>query len=392
MCCSFRMKPRSPRAHAWTSCLLAAASLFVACRSEQKAPAAAASASASSAPTLPPEVDPELLGRLREIASSCSADLALGLVTCPGGENRRLAREFTSEKRARPAAVATLAHTVASTEAPLQTASANLLNHAFRAPWGNDLEPGVVDATAARALLTAALAAPLPIARQAVPGAVHAALLARLDEEVFLLLNGTRETELSALGYRYVMTHGRLRAFPYVQRLAAEANPALALAALEAPRNMFGWSEPEAAAICPWAESLLEEKRSGVEAGAAELLANCSGKHVDLLLKRGERLLEGGKLGHAELGPYRSLCSESARREPNRVSKQQCERSRKLLTNVVASKRLEGPVRGAALQALAYQWPDAQTLRLARSLLGAEEPKLAEQAERAVKRLEKPAP
>ena len=124
------------------------------------------------------------------------------------------------------------------------------MNGAFRSPWGSDLKPGAVPATEAKALLAAALKAPKAVARQAVPGAVLAATLAGQTDDLFAALDGADETELRPLGYRYVMTHGRLTVFGKVQQLVKGTNSALSFAALEAPHNMYGWTQTEKAALC----------------------------------------------------------------------------------------------------------------------------------------------
>lgn len=358
-----------------------------ACQRKEKAPAPVASAS-SVAKALPPRVDDELLGLLKTISTACTIDPAEGSVTCAQGENRRLTTLFASGKRKRPAAIATLAFALTDASPALQTAAANLLNTAFRAPWTDDVTVGAVDAADARALLQAALAAPKPLARQAVPGAVNAAFLAGIGDEVFTVLDKSDPAELRPLGYRYVMTHGRMAAFAKVQELAKDPNPAVSLAVLEAPRNMFSWTEPEKAAICPWAAELSKDTRPAVATRAAGLLGSCSGEFVDLLLDRGEKSLKAGELKAGDLSPYRDLCSPASKRHLAPASEAQCERNRKLLTGIIAAKKLESQTRGLALVSLAYQWPDDKTLTLARSLQKNADKELVERANSTVKRLE----
>lgn len=357
-----------------------------ACQRQEKAPAPVASA--SSAPkTLRPGVNDELLAELRNIGGACKVEPAEGSVTCAQGENRKLTTMFSSNERKRPAAIATLAFALADPNPALRTVAANVLNTAFRAPW-NDENAGAVDAGDARALLTAALAAPKPLARQAVPAAVNAGFLAGIGEEVLAALDKADPAELRPLGYRYVMTHGRLAAFGKVQELVNDPNPAVSLAVLEAPRNMFAWSEAEQAAICPWAATLLKDPRPAVTARAAGVLGSCTGEFVDLLLERGEKSLKAGAFKAAEISPYRELCSSASQRQPAAATAAQCERNRKLLTGVVTAKTLDSQTRSLALVSLAYQWPDDKTLTLARSLQKNADKELAERASSTVKRLE----
>jgi hypothetical protein len=360
---------------------------FQACQRKEKAPAPVASAS-SVAKAQPPRVDDDLLGGLKTIGSACKVDPAEGNVTCAQGENRKLTTMFASGKRKRPAAIATLAFALTDADPALQTVAANLLNTAFRAPWSDEASVGAVDATDARALLQAALNAPKPLARQAVPAAVNAGFLAGIGDEVFAALDKSDPAELRPLGYRYVMTHGRMAAFGKVQELVKDPSPAVSLAVLEAPRNMFAWTEAEKAAICPWAAELLKDPRPAVATRAAGLLGSCTGEFVDLLLERGEKSLKAGELKAAELSPYRDLCSPASLRQPAAATEAQCERNRKLLTGAVGAKKLDSQTRSLALVSLAYQWPDDKTLTLAFSLQTNSDKELAERARGTVKRIE----
>ena len=360
---------------------------FQACKRQDKSPAPAESLSRAT-PVLPPRVDDDLLGGLKTIASACKIDPTEGSVTCAQGEDRKLTTMFASGKRKRPAAVATLAFALSAADPALQTVAAHLLNTAFRAPWPDDVAVGALDASDARALLHAALAVPKPLARQAVPGAVNAGFLAGIGDEVFAALDKSDPAELRPLGYRYVMTHGRMTAFGKVQELVKDPSPAISLAVLEAPRNMFAWNEDEKGAICPWAAELLKDPRVAVATRAAGVLGNCTGGFVDLLLERGEQSLKAGEFKSAEISPYRDLCSPASLRQPAAATASQCERNRKLLTGVVNAKKLESQTRSLALVSLAYQWPDDKTLDLARSLQKNADKELAERAQGTVKRLD----
>lgn len=367
------------------------------CR-QKKEPGPAPSASAKVAAPAP-DVDAQLWQRLTDIGQKCKVDPLEASVTCPQGENRRLISEFVANQRPRSGAIATLAGALADPNPALQTAAANVLNGAFRAPWGSDAKVGSVQAADAKRLLAAALKAPKQVARQALPGAVHAGFLAGAGNDVYAALDQADETELRPLGYRYVMTHGRLGAFGKVQQLAKASNVAVAFAALEAPRNMYGWSDAEKAAICPWGLELLQDPRPNVAARAAGLLSSCSGDFVDKLLERGEKTLQEGKFNTAELAPLRDVCSAANVRQASGPTEKQCQRNRELLGDVVAAKKLDPQLRGQALVALAYQWPDDKTLKLAKSLQKNADSALAEQAGRVSKRLEqrqaqpdKPAP
>ena len=62
------------------------------------------------------------------------------------------------------------------------------------------------------------------------------------------------------------------------------------------------------------------------------------------------------------------MCSSAALKAEHAPSAKQCERNRKLLTDVVGATKVEGQTRALALVSLVYQWPDDKALKLARSL------------------------
>ncbi len=358
-----------------------------ACGQRKKGAPVATSASARP-PSLPANVDADLLKQLADIAQACKVDAVAGNLTCPQGENRRLISEFVASQRSRPAAVGTLAHALADSNPSVQVVTAHLLNGAFRSPWGPDIKVGAVPAPQAQALLAAALKAPKALARQALPAAVLAATLAGQREDLYAALDRADQTELRPLGYRYIMTHGRLDVFGKIQQLVKDNNSALSFAALEAPQNMYAWTQTEKAAICPWAAELLKDPRPNVATRAAGLLSSCGGEFVDALLERGEKALKAGQFNAGELSAFRDLCSAANLREAGGATQKQCERNRDLLDTVVTTKKLDSQTRSVALASLAYQWPDDKTLKRAQSLLKDPDKSLAQHADRTIKRLE----
>jgi hypothetical protein len=373
-------------------CALALAGTFLpACGKKKQAPSAATSASAlasAAQPVLAPRVDAALFELLRGLAKKCNVNAGGGNVVCDGGENRTLSADFQGGKRSRAAAVATLAATLADKDPALQTVTANLLNTAFRVPWLPGKDASSVNAEDAKALLGAAVKLPNALARQAVPAAVHAAMLSGSAAEAYALLDKADAAEIRPLGYRYVMTHGRLAALPKVQELAKDPSIALVFAALEAPRNMYDWTDEERAAICPWAAEMLNDSRPNVPSRAAGLLGSCGTPFVDTLLERSEKALKAGKFTAGELGPHRDLCSAAALKTKSAPTEKQCERNRKLLTDVINAKSVDAQTRGLALVSLTYQWPDDKSLKLARALEKNDDKSLAERATSVVKRLE----
>lgn len=370
-----------------TGQVLTVFALANACKPKQHASNSAPSASTKATPALPPGVDAALLGKLNEISKGCKVDVSEGSVNCPQGEHRTLISEFIANTRSRTGAVATLAYALHDETLLNRAVAANVLYSAFRSPWGPDLHRGAVTDADASALLTATLALPKTQARQAIPAAVHAAMLSNQASALYTALDKSNESQLRVIASRYLMTHGRLDSFPKVQELSRDPNSAVALAALESPENMFNWTAAEQEAICPWAQGLLSDNRPPVAAKALALLGNCSGAFVDKLLEGGEASLKSADFSTPQLAAFRDLCAPSRRAQPNGPSEAQCQRSRKLLEKVVDSKALSEQVRGSALISLAYQWADEETLKFAQSETKSSNKSLAEHAQRTVERL-----
>jgi len=283
--------------------------------------------------------------------------------------------------------VATLAYALKEETPDVRAVTANVIYSAFRSPWGPDLHRGAVSDADADALLSATLALPKAQARQAIPAAVHASMLSNRADALYAALDKSSEAQLRIIGYRYLMTHGRLDAFKKIQDLARDPSSAVVLAALESPENMYNWTTGEQAAICPWAVGLLADTRPAVSAKAASILSNCSGEFVDKLLDSGDAALKANTFSAVQLTAFRDLCSPARRAQPTGPTEAQCQRSRKLLEKVVDSKGLDEQARSTALVSLAYQWPDEETLKFARSLATNSDKSLAEHARRTVERL-----
>lgn len=310
-------------------------------------------------------VDPDLAAQLKTIAQKCSVEMNTGVVTCEDDENRRLTSEFISNKRSKVKSLETFAAALDSEDANERAVAASLLYESMRGNLGSEVTTGSVSQQQARGLVDQLKKLPKVQARQVAPAAVHAAVLAGDETYLYQVLDS--DSNLAASAYRYLMVHGRLSSFGKIQDLAKSTNTGIALAALEAPRNMQVWSAKDRATICPWAEKFLPEKRPMISSRAAGLLARCSGSSVDLLLDDGEASHRAGTFTSSKLAAYREVCSASRRRR-SEVTDAQCQRNRALLTSVAKDPKVEARTRAQALTAIAYQWPDDESLKLAASL------------------------
>ncbi|HWA75154.1 MAG TPA: hypothetical protein VG937_22605 [Polyangiaceae bacterium] len=359
------------------------------CKRNPSGPAPQPSSSAVAAvEKAPANADAELWKELSDLTQACKVDDQRGTVTCTQGEQRKLISAFSSGQRSKIKALPTFAAALSSQKPAMQTVGANLLYSALRSSFGADVKTGDVSEKDAGDLLTAALKLPKALARQALPAAVHASMLANQSEALYTALEKLEDPQLRAVAVRNFMVYGRLTAFKKVQELAKDDASHLAPAAVESPQNMLAWTAEEQAAICPWATGLLSDTRPLIAGKAASLLSSCSGEFIDKLLEAGERSLAANKFAVSEVAGYRDLCSANRRGRQSAATEQQCARSRKLLEKVTETKAVDQQARSMALNSLAYQWPDDRTVQLAKRLEKSPDAGLADAARRALQRIE----
>jgi hypothetical protein len=332
-------------------------------------------------------VDPALFASLTQLSQSCKVDVAQGAVNCPKGELRALVAKFASNQESRVKSVPTFAAALKDERPEVRAATANVLHSGFSSMWGPDARPGSVPAADAQALLSGVTALGPAQLRQALPAAVHASMLSGQSAALYAALEKL-PAEAKAIGYRSLMTHGRLQAFDKVKELAKDKDTAIVLAALENPRSMSNWTEQEQAAICPWVVEFLNDARPVVVSKAAGVLTSCGGEHIDKLLDMVEQALKAKTLFTAKISAFRDLCLVRQRTTEHGPTDAQCDRARKLLEQAVDNKALDAQARGMALVALAHQWPDKKTLALAKRHEKSSEKALAEHAGRVVQRID----
>jgi hypothetical protein len=328
-----------------------------------------------------------LWAQIRSLASSCDVNASTALLKCKDNEQRKLITDFARKGKARIDSIKTLATALSDKDPKIQTVAANILHLAFRSSFGNDVNVGDVSPESAKALIAAVAVIPKPQASRAMPATVHAAMLSGQTDALYKMLDGRAGDKLDLVAYRYLMTHGRLTAFPKVKELVKSDQLPVALAALASPTAMRNWSKDEQAQICPWARDLLDDDRTAIGGRAARLLSNCSGEYVDTLLQKGEELFKAGKLGQAQIPSFRDICGPGRRKSPELVSEAQCARNRQLLEKTLLAPATDPKTKVLVLSALVYQWPDASVLELAQKLSKDPDKDLARQASDTVRRL-----
>lgn len=381
------------RARGWVRLAVFATTVGICgCRARSTASRAGPAASAATT-TAVSDVRSELYKELIHIAAVCEVETKQGFVDCKQGEQRKLASEFATNKRSRSKSVMTLANALREKAAGVPTVAANLLySSAFRSAWGPEAKAGSVSATDADALLSAVLELPAAQARQSMPAAVHAEMLAGRADSLHAAVAKITDPPLLAAAVRHLASYGRLSAFAELQRYAQHKEPQVALAALESLFDMRDWTDTEQARICPWAGEMLGDERPDVAARAAALVGRCGGALVDQLLETREHSVQRGTFTVEGLEGLRDLCSAARRGEARAPSGPQCDRARKLLSALVETERIDEQVRALAFTSLAYQFPDANTIALAQRLSSGPPGPLVDAARRAQRRLQESLP
>ena len=381
------MTRRSKRIIGWLAALSLALPACVR-KADPKASKTDAS-TGSSKPALPARVDKKLLQELGALAKACDVNPKAGKVSCKGKEHQALLDSFRRNRRNRLEALPTLAFALASKDARLPAVAAAVLYGAFRNTLGRNVKPGAVPAADAKAMLNTVSSLPQPLARQVMPTAVHMAMVSGQSAGLYPMLSQDRPLALRTMAYRHLMRYGRLEAFGKVKELSQSDQTPIVLAAIESPRHMQRWTKAEQEVICPWARGFVSDPRAPIARNATALLSRCSGKDLDLLLSEASKALKDKSISVLHVSALRDLCSAVRTRRGDAASEPQCRRLRKLLGAVVKEKAIRERTRAFALSAMAYQWPDAATLELAKKFEDAEEAPLRQSARRVFKRLER---
>ena len=297
--------------------------------------------------------DPELLDDLRRVAASCELEEGpTGHLRCPKHGDRALAHEFLKGDRDRVAALPTFASLLEERDKLLQGVALRVLSMGFSPKLGDDLGIGAIPPALADAFLAAFDKLPAEQAHSIAAVTVHTALLAHGELDTLYAALAKRE-QLAPDAYRRLMIHGRMRAFPKVKQLAEGASTSLAVAALEAPRNMANWTSAEQDVLCPWALGFLRQSDERRAARAAQLLVNCRGDHVDGILALGQELDGQGRLTRSRLTAFREICQGQG-------SEAQCEENLGFLEALLTSEKNQADLRTMAFSAIMYQVADPQ--------------------------------
>jgi len=258
------------------------------CSRKKKTAEVVASAASSAAPAeSAPGVNPELMAKLKEIATNCEIQDNTGVIgDCKGREAANLAADIRKGTINRVEALATMAEAVLGDDTKLRAVAANTMYTSFRANLG-DAKPGDVPPATAKRLQEAVQKLDERQASQVAPTATHAAFLAGTNTEFLAAVEaGSKRVQREV--YRHLMTYGGMAMFPKIKEVVAARDVAPAVNALESARKYESSNPEDRKAICSWAQELLKDDRSQVAGKAGTVLVECGADYVDALLEEGK--------------------------------------------------------------------------------------------------------
>ncbi len=348
------------------------------------------------APTSNIKVDEELMAAMKAVASGCDVKVDAMRVTCKAGEEKKLYDMFgyRAPKRMPLTSVGTLAVALSSDDAKLRTVAAGVMGSKFATGWGKDAKLGSVDGGVAQMLLTAVSKLGKYQARRAITGVVYAATLAKKNDELVKVLDAQADKYVKNRGYKASMMYGRMSMFPKIQELAKSDDKDVVLAAVSAASNFYKYTADEKAKLCPWAQTMLgaddeTAKEAAIFEQAGQVLTSCGGKWIDALLDFGENQLKTkNKFGRRYYFVFRNLCFVMMRgAQSEAATPAQCKRNFTFLEKVVNNKKVGSTHRGMALDAIAYQRRNADSLKIMKKYANHKDPEIKKYAAGAIKML-----
>jgi hypothetical protein len=380
------------RGNKMSSCLrgFGGAVLLVAC---SRAPAPSAEQSASSAQTATVSAEPvdPTTAQLRAIVEGCQVDVKQGVISaCKADERQLLVRQINSGVIDRLAALNVLVGALEGNDPPLQAAAAKILEGTYRSSLGKLGRPGQIPPELSKRLLTAVLKLEGAKATQAVPAAVHAAIVTEQSAMLLKALEEHPNTDVRAAAYVHLLRYGGVQLLPEIERLAQAENPQVAAAAVEALRRMPNQTPTDQTRVCELAQSLAKDKRAPVVAKAVTILATCKGTYLDAAVAVIHSWARSGQLTNTLVRSLDQTCVE--RKGERYGTSAQCARLRAELEQIAKDKKQDLAARSIALLSIGLQFPDARTRALCKKFTQDPSPRLAAAAERVLTGLDERTP
>lgn len=132
-------------------------------------------------------------------------------------------------------------------------------------------------------------------------------------------------------------------------------------AALASPLQIQLWTLPEQREICGWAVPLLSSEKVALLGATALLVRRCDAEGYEALIARASEQLDEGKMDVTLLAALDYLCGAQAAVS---AGGERCQKLRELQERLVLREDLLPHVRVQALRQLQHQWADEQTSQL----------------------------
>lgn len=312
----------------------------------------------------PLSTDPQIESALKTVLEKCTFH---GLVeppeSCPNGEFASLKNAIKLRGRA---SLETLVMATSSTRVRKQLVGSWLVKHIFEAAWLDESRATLSGPLVAR-LQEITLRADRVSAISTAAVTVHATALAG-DLEPWLERIHTHQDDLvRAHTYRASMVFGRLGSFRSLLPIFQNDNTshAVRVSIMKASLKMSYWTQEERVHLCRFARELIMHKSKDIMLHAKAMLARCGGNDVEVLYEQAHTRLERHEYDRADNEALARVCVDKKRREV--LLKRHCDRVRHTLEHAVKSPWLISSDRVFALHTLGIQWPDNQTLMIAKA-------------------------
>ncbi len=327
--------------------------------------------------------NPQVVEHLKKLADGCTVSIdSASVYSCKNKEDSAF---YDWIRANRPKDLyETYASVISGTDMKSRAVAISQANNTF-STLDKDMKKANATKPVANAFLDALAKDDSYAVRLATP-ATNLAMLAGVKDRLIKVTDGLANTPARNNSYRAFMEFGRLDGFDKLKEVAK--NKDFTVAALAAPRNMYEWTGPEKAAICPWAKSFLGEAALPVAAEAGYDVIKCKGEYVDALLDEGEKRLKNKQFDEPFAMVFREVCFEfisgvtgQAGRDP------QCKRNYEFLEKVTNDESVKPEVRGRSLWNIYYQRRDKESLALMRKYEKHKNPEISKRAKEAIQSL-----
>lgn len=241
-------------------------------------------------------VDREIMDAIKAAASKCSVDMRYAFVrNCQSSEDVKLSDIIST--KAVPVSLATISVALNDPDEKIRVVACKLLYREIRdniSSIENNIEK--ISPATVENLIKGTANIKGYVAMYAAEAVTHIAILKGHDIALYKMLKEHPQEVVRVHGYSHLMRFGRLKVFGIVKELAKSTEPRMVIAALDAPRNMYNYTDEEKNAICPWALSYLNNDDPQVAFRAGATLNLCAGKFIDAVLDECEKKAVRGGL------------------------------------------------------------------------------------------------